>query len=61
MNEKLAAIANKMARSKLADGKLKEKLTQYTRPKNCEKLASGNESNRRDLGKDQPCNSESRC
>ena len=27
-----------MARSKLADDKLKEKLMQYTRPKNCEKL-----------------------
>ena len=36
VNEKLAAIVNKMARSKLADDKLKEKLTQYTRPKNCE-------------------------
>ena len=38
VNEKLAAIVNKMARSKLADDKLKEKLTQYTRNKNCEKL-----------------------
>ena len=38
VNEKPAAIVNKMARSKLADDKLKEKLTQYTRPKNCEKL-----------------------
>ena len=38
VNEKLTAIVNKMARSKLADDKLKEKLTQYTRPKNCEKL-----------------------
>ena len=38
VNEKLAAIVNKMARSKLADDKLKRKLTQYTRPKNCEKL-----------------------
>ena len=38
VNEKLVAIVNKMARSKLADDKLKEKLTQYTRPKNCEKL-----------------------
>ena len=36
--EKLAAIVNKMAQSKLADDKLKEKLMQYTRPKNCEKL-----------------------
>ena len=38
VNEKLVAIVNKVARSKLADDKLKEKLTQYTRPKFCEKL-----------------------
>ena len=38
VNEKLAAIVNKMARSKLSDDQLKEKLTQYSRPKNCEKL-----------------------
>ena len=38
VNEKLAAIVIKMAPSKLVDDKLKEKLTQYIRPKNCEKL-----------------------
>ena len=38
MSDKLAAILNKMARNKLNDDKLKEKLNKYPRPKNCENL-----------------------
>ncbi|XP_028518407.1 uncharacterized protein LOC114576281 [Exaiptasia diaphana] len=34
----LASIVNKLARSKMSDDKLKEKLNKYNRPQNCEKL-----------------------
>ena len=38
MGNKLAAMLNKMARSKLSEEKLKEKLNKYSRPQNCENL-----------------------
>lgn len=39
VNPKLTAIVNKMVRSKLNDDKLKEKLSQCTRPANCENIS----------------------
>ena len=36
----LASIVNKLARSKMSDDKLKEKLSKYNRPQNCEKLVT---------------------
>ena len=38
LGDKLAAMLNKMARSKLSEEKLKEKLNKYSRPQNCENL-----------------------
>ena len=38
VGDKLAAMLNKMARSKLSEEKLKEKLNKYSRPQNCENL-----------------------
>lgn len=38
VNPKLASIVNKMVRNRLTDEKLKEKLTQSTRPTNCENI-----------------------
>jgi len=38
VGNKLAAMLNKMARSKLSEEKLKEKLNKYSRPQNCENL-----------------------
>ena len=38
VGDKLAAMLNKMARSKLTEEKLKEKLNKYSRPQNCENL-----------------------
>ena len=38
VGDKLAAMLNKMARRKLSEEKLKEKLNKYSRPQNCENL-----------------------
>ena len=40
VQEKLAGIVNKMARTKLNDDLLKEKLNKFNRPKNCDKLVA---------------------
>jgi len=40
VSEKLAGIVNKMARAKLTDELVKEKLNKFKRPKNCDKLVS---------------------
>ena len=41
VGDKLAATLNKMARTKLSEEKLKEKLNKYSRPQNCENLVGG--------------------
>ena len=38
VGDKLAAMLNKMTRSKLSEEKLSEKLNKYSRPQNCETL-----------------------
>ena len=38
VGDKLTAMLNKMARSKLSQEKFKEKLNKYSRPQNCENL-----------------------
>ena len=42
VGDKLAAMFNKMARSKFSQEKFKEKLNKYSRPQNCENLVGAN-------------------
>ena len=42
VGDKLAAMFNKMARSKLSQEKFKEKLNKYSHPQNCENLVGAN-------------------
>ena len=41
VGEKLAAMLNKMAMTRLSEEKLKEKLNKYSRPQNCENPVGG--------------------